>query len=103
LSNISLSNTGSSYLSDTITITSGAGIATSSYFSGSTVTIGPIDTSTFSFNYPEEWKDCFPDWDRIQKMCETYPGLRIAFEKFKTTYKLVQDDYDTPPDKRTKP
>jgi hypothetical protein len=36
-------------------------------------------------------------------MCEQYPGLKIAFEKFKTTYYLVKDDYDTPEDKRPKP
>jgi len=36
-------------------------------------------------------------------MCDEYPGLKIAFEKFKTTYKLVKDDYDTPKDKRKTP
>jgi len=47
----------------------------------------------------EEFKDGFPAWDRIQKMCKTYPGLEIAFEKFKTTYYLVKDDYDHPKEK----
>ena len=52
---------------------------------------------------PQEFIDCFPEWSRVEKMCEEYPGLKIAFEKFKTTYKLVRDDYDTPKDKRLKP
>jgi len=52
---------------------------------------------------PEEFVNCFPELSRIEKMCEQYPGLKIAFEKFKTTYKLVKDDYDTPEDQRPKP
>jgi hypothetical protein len=62
-----------------------------------------IDTSTFQINIPEEWVNCLPDFNRIEKMCEEYPGLKIAYEKFKTTYKLVADHYDTPKDKRPKP
>jgi hypothetical protein len=62
-----------------------------------------IDTSTFKINIPEEWVNCLPDFNRIEKMCEEYPGLKIAYEKFKTTYKLVADHYDTPKDKRPKP
>jgi len=75
------------------TIIGGAGISS----------ISINDTSTFIWKSPEEWVDCFPDYERIQKMCDMYPGLKIAFEKFKTTYKLVQDDYDAPPGKRIKP
>jgi hypothetical protein len=62
-----------------------------------------IDTSSFKINIPEEWVNCLPDFNRIEKMCEEYPGLKIAYEKFKTTYKLVADHYDTPKDKRPKP
>jgi hypothetical protein len=62
-----------------------------------------IDTSTFSFKMPEEWEDRFPDFNRIQKMCKEYPGLQIAFEKFKTTYLLVKNHYDTPEDQRPFP
>jgi hypothetical protein len=54
--------------------------------------------STFSFG--NDWVDKFPDWNRIQRMCEEYPGLKIAYEKFKTTYHLVKDHYDTPEDQR---
>jgi len=74
---------------------------------GGASTFGPIstiDTShSFTINLPEEWVNCLPDYDRIQKMCKEYPGLEIAFEKFKTVYKLVKDDYDTPKDKRPRP
>jgi hypothetical protein len=51
----------------------------------------------------EEWIHKFPDWTRVEDMCKEYPGLAIAFEKFKTVYKLVADDYDTPKNKRAKP
>jgi hypothetical protein len=59
--------------------------------------------STFTLNLPEDWVNQFPDWSRVQAMCKEYPGLEIAFEKFKTTYKLVKDHYDTPPDQRPRP
>jgi hypothetical protein len=68
-----------------------------------TVTIGSIDASSFTINLPHEWVNCFPDFNRIEKMCEEYPGLKVAYEKFVTTYKLVADHYDTPKDKRPKP
>jgi hypothetical protein len=71
-------------------------INTGSNYSNGTINIGNL----FSRN---EWVDCFPDWDRIQKMCDEYPGLKIAFDQFKTVYKLVRDDYDTPEDQRPKP
>jgi hypothetical protein len=50
-----------------------------------------------------EWVDSFPAWSRVEKMCDEYPGLKIAFEKFKTTYNLVKDDFDLPPEKKVKP
>ena len=62
-----------------------------------------IDSSSFKINLPEEWTNCFPEFARIEKMCEEYPGLKIAYEKFKTTYKLVKDHYDTPEDQRPRP
>ena len=69
----------------------------------STVTIsgaGGGGTSNYIWKGPEEWVDQFPDLHRIQKMCKRYPGLEIAFEKFKTTYHLVKDDYDNPKEKK---
>ena len=74
---------------------------TTSQISGLNISnISAIDTYSV---YPVEWETCFPDWSRIQNMCKEYPGLAIAFDKFKTTYKLVRDDYDTPKNKRPKP
>lgn len=90
---------------DTITITSGAG---QSFFSGgglgvsgSTYTIGTNSDFSSSFNWgnPEEWVDSFPDWQRVQDMCNKYPGLEIALRNFRTIYTLVKDDYDNPKDK----
>ena len=98
---------------DTITLNSGTGYTIASgntgagvgytFSSGSshTISINSIDP-VFSWNQ-EEFVNCLPDIDRINAMCKEYPGLKIAFEKFVTTYKLVKDDYDTPKDKRPKP
>ena len=74
--------------------------------SGGAGTISGItaqDISTFDWNLNEEFVNCLPDLNRVKQMCEEYPGLKIAYEKFVTTYKLVRDDYDTPKDKRPKP
>ena len=105
-----------SVLSDTITLTGGP--SNYSYSTGSTITISnggytigtggagtisSINASQFNWKMPEEFVDAFPDYDRIEKMCKEYPGLAIAFEKFKTVYNLVKDHYDTPEDQRPKP
>jgi hypothetical protein len=99
----------STVLSDTITISGGTGYTigsnagTYTIATSGTVTLDSINTSTFNWKMPEEFVDAFPDYTRIEKMCKEYPGLAIAFEKFKTTYKLVKDHYDTPEDQRPKP
>ena len=100
----------STVLSDTITIsgggtgyTIGSNAGTYTIATSGTVTLDSINTSTFNWKMPEEFVDAFPDYARIEKMCKEYPGLAIAFEKFKTTYKLVKDHYDTPEDQRPKP
>ena len=74
-----------------------------STLSSNTISGISIDTSAFTINLPEEWVNCFPDFKKMEKMCEEYPGLKIAFEKFKTVYKLVKDHYDTPEDQRPRP
>lgn len=103
LSDITIENI--STISDTITLSNTSMSSINSVVIGtptvSTVSISDSDVFTFNWN-TEEWVDGFPDWVRIQDMCKEYPGLQIAFEKFKTTYKLVKDDYDTPKDKRKK-
>ena len=93
----------------TFTISSGSSGYTTPAFSytsttaASTICIPPINVGSISVWGHTEWVDSFPSWDRVEKMCEEYPGLRVAFEKFKNTYNLVKDDYDAPPDKRIKP
>lgn len=106
---------------DTLTITSdpngnyhfntvSSGVSSITGAAGSTYTIGNIANTISSINIsdykvtmPEEWVNCFPDFDRIEKMCKEYPGLKIAYDQFKTVYALVRDDYDTPKDQRVKP
>jgi hypothetical protein len=66
----------------------------------STITLNGIDASNYSFNLPQEWIGCFPDWNRVEDMCKEYPGLKIAFENFKVFYEMVKDDYDNPTPKK---
>ena len=106
----SYDNTATGY--SAMTISTGAnnvvigGGSSYTYSTGSAGTISGItaqDISTFNWNLNEEFVNCLPDLNRVKKMCEEYPGLKIAYEKFVTTYKLVKDDYDSPPEKRIKP
>jgi hypothetical protein len=83
--------------SGNITISGSGGAGGFTIANGGTVTLNGIDTSTFNWKN-EEFVDCLPDFDRVKAMCEQYPGLKIAYEKFVTTYKLVKDDYDSPKD-----
>jgi hypothetical protein len=89
---------GSSYY----TLGSGISLSSPGINTISPITIDQLSTYS-SFQVPEEWEGRFPDWERIQSMCDEYPGLKIAYEKFKTTYKLVKDHYDTPEDQRPCP
>lgn len=85
---------------------SGGGASTYSISGLSTTpihTISSIGISDYKINLPVEWVDCFPDFGRIEKMCAEYPGLKIAYDQFKTVYALVREDYDTPKDQRVKP
>ena len=99
--NITASGIGGSSI-DTITISGGAVGSTYTIGSGAGVIAQDISTA-FTWKMPEEFVDAFPDYDKVQQMCEEYPGLKLAYEKFVTTYKLVRDHYDTPEDQRPKP
>lgn len=76
----------------TYTIASG-GISTISTLD--TVTLTSLDSSNWSFNLPIEWVDSFPSYSEVEKMCKEYPALKIAFEKFKQTYAMVEDDWES--------
>jgi len=103
--NVTISNTtGTSYYYTGAGISNSGTISISAIGSGATVTLNGAGTGyDWSQSFPVDFVNAFPDWDKVQKMCEEYPGLKIAFEKFKTTYKLVVDHYDTPEDKRPRP
>jgi hypothetical protein len=113
ITTITLTSSGSDYYystGDTITISNGGtgmGYTIGSNMisnpsmtisSNGNVGIGTISGSSIFQWKNEEFVDCLPDFTRVQAMCEQYPGLRIAYEKFVTTYKLVKDDYDSPKD-----
>ena len=60
-----------------------------------TVTLTSLDSSNWSFNLPIEWVDSFPSYSEVEKMCKEYPALKIAFEKFKRTYVMIEDDWES--------
>jgi hypothetical protein len=84
--------------SDVITLTGGA-----TYSYTSPVTISQTETidltglqsfNTFTNWFKDEFEGRFPDYDRVMEMCKEYPGLEIAYRKFKEVYTMVKEDYD---------
>jgi hypothetical protein len=95
--------TGSNYYnmsSSGVVSIGGSGVSGTYTIGSGTVSLNDVNTSTFTWRAPEEFVDAFPDYDRVQKMCNQYPGLKIAYEKFVPTYNIVKDDYDHPKDKK---
>jgi len=95
--------TGTDYVT---TVTPGDITYTYDTSTSNTITIGSGDY-TFAgndINYTIEGIDsCIPARDfvthipsleKIEKMCEQYPGLKKAYEHFVFAYKLTQQDYD---------
>jgi hypothetical protein len=80
---------------NTISITGGGSGVTYTTLTSDTITLN----DQFNWINSEEFVDSFPDWQRVQDMCEQYPGLEIALRNFRTVYTLVKDDYDNPKDK----
>jgi hypothetical protein len=77
--------------SDIITLT-----GTDTYNYNYTTSSGTIDLNGIeSFNwFKEEFDGRFPDYDRVMEMCKEYPGLEIAYRKFREVYEMVKEDYD---------
>jgi hypothetical protein len=46
------------------------------------------------YKLPILFEDIMPEMHRVKEMCELYPTLNIAFQKFKNIYNIVVDDYD---------
>ena len=82
--------------SDIITLTSpNYGTGSITYSNIETIDLSKIDTFTsFTNFYKDEFDGRFPDYDRVQEMCKEYPGLEIAYRKFKEVYKMVKEDFD---------
>lgn len=75
------------------TFTSGTGLSDTIVLTGAGMSIDL--TNTFNWKQ-QEFVDCLPDISRVESMCKEYPGLKIAYDRFVTTYRLVKDDYDNP-------
>ena len=44
-------------------------------------------------NTPVEFVDTMPDVSKIEDMCNDYPALAQSYEKFKTLYAMVHQDW----------
>ena len=70
----------------------------------STITTSTVDTSGFddliamddlniTLNEPVEFEDHMPDVAKVEDMCNDYPALAQAYDKFKTIYAMVHQDW----------
>lgn len=69
----------------------------------STITTSTVDT-TIDFDWlnddgitltyePVEFEDHMPDVAKVEDMCNNYPALAQAYNKFKTIYAMVHQDW----------
>jgi hypothetical protein len=79
--------------SDIITLT-GTPYNSGSYTIGNIETVDLTGIDSFTNFYKDEFDGRFPDYERVQEMCKEYPGLEIAYRKFKEVYKMVKEDFD---------
>ena len=69
------------------------------YASDSTITLtSPTydDTVTFDVGsnyYNQDFVDTMPSVHKIDEMCKEYPALGIVYNKFKSMYKMCEQDY----------
>jgi len=54
--------------------------------------ISGIDGSSWSHSLVP-FENIMPDIQQVNEMCEEYPGLKKAYENFKTAYQLVEQDW----------
>ena len=69
----------------------------------SSITTSTVDTSfedlismdelTITLNEPLEFEDHMPSVAKVEDMCNDYPALKQAYEKFKTIYAMVHQDW----------
>ena len=80
---------------DDIIITGSEYNTTTIDISSLTVDTIDIDLDNITINHidPVEFEDTMPDLYKIKSMCEDYPALEKAYEKFKTIYKMVHQDW----------
>ena len=45
------------------------------------------------WNETVPFENSVPSLEKINKVCEEYPALRIAYEKFKNVWRICYEDY----------
>ena len=61
------------------------------------------DSINITLNEPVEFEDHMPDVAKVEDMCNDYPALAQAYEKFKTIYAMVHQDWQGRQDAENEP
>lgn len=65
-----------------------------SVYNGTTYEWAGIDDGiSITLNEPVEFEDHMPSVAKVEDMCNEYPGLKKAYENFKSVYKMVHQDW----------
>jgi len=76
------------YMTDTIDISS---ITTTTI--GSEFKWDDVEPYSITLNEPVEFEDHMPSVSKVEDMCNDYTALAQAYEKFKTIYAMVHQDW----------
>lgn len=63
----------------------------------------PDDWYTITTHTPVEFEDTMPTVAKIEDMCNDYPALAQAYDKFKTIYAMVHQDWKGRQDAENEP
>jgi len=64
-----------------------------SSITSSTDELFTTDCLTITLDDPVEFEDQMPSLSKVEDMCNDYPALAQAYEKFKTIYAMVHQDW----------
>jgi hypothetical protein len=62
-----------------------------------------MDDISITLTEPVEFEDHMPDVAKVEDMCNDYPALKQAYEKFKTIYAMVHQDWQGRQDAENEP
>lgn len=71
-----------------------ASISGDTVISSGDLWINTSNNSYWIWAETEPFKDCWPNWNEFERMCEEYPALRRSLEQMKLLYDMSKADWE---------